>query len=232
MSEQRALVSGGCGFVGRHFVRALLDRGYSVTVVDDLSSGIEPKDWPAMSRVAESERQRFVFHKADFRDYTRTTSADFDLILHLAAVVGGRLVIEGDPLAVATDLAIDATLFNWAVRSNPLLRKVIYFSSSAVYPIDLQTRERHQSLSEDLLTFQGSIGIPDMTYGWSKLSGEFLAHHAVATYGLDVAIYRPFSGYGEDQDLSYPFPRIVQRVVRKEDPLVVWGSGDHPPPAA
>ncbi len=226
MSELRALVSGGCGFVGRHFVRALLDRGYRVTAVDDLSSGLAPQAWPAFVRVSESEQARFEFHQADFRDYTREVSADFDLIIHLAAVVGGRLVIEGDPLVVATDLAIDATLFNWVVRAARLPRKVIYFSSSAVYPIDLQSRERHQSLAEELLDFSGPIGLPDMTYGWSKLSGEYLARHAVEKYGLDVAVYRPFSGYGEDQDLSYPFPRIVRRVVDKESPLVVWGSGD------
>jgi len=207
-------------------VRALLDRDYSVTVVDDLSSGLEPQAWPDLVRVSEAERSRFELHRIDFRDYTRGATADFDLILHLAAVVGGRLVIEGDPLSVATDLAIDATLFNWAVRAPRLPRKLIYFSSSAVYPIDLQTREHHQRLSEELLTFRGSIGVPDMTYGWSKLSGEYLAHHAAEKYGLDVVIYRPFSGYGEDQDLSYPFPRIVQRVVQKESPLVVWGSGD------
>lgn len=226
MRERRALVSGGCGFVGRHFVRALLDRDYAVTVVDDLSSGLAPHVWPSSQRVSDEEQRYFTFHHADFRDYTRSTSADFDLILHLAAVVGGRLVIEGDPLSVATDLAIDATLFNWAVRAKPLPRKLVYFSSSAVYPINLQTRENHQRLPEELLSFRDSIGVPDMTYGWSKLSGEFLAHHAADTYGLNVVIYRPFSGYGEDQDLSYPFPRIVQRVVQKESPLVVWGSGD------
>ncbi|MFN7926783.1 MAG: NAD-dependent epimerase/dehydratase family protein [Blastocatellia bacterium] len=70
------------------------------------------------------------------------------------------------------------------------------------------------------------LGMPDMTYGWSKLTGEFLARHAAAKYGLDVVIYRPFSGYGEDQDFSYPFPSVVRRVGSGEAPIIVWGSGD------
>ena len=65
-----------------------------------------------------------------------------------------------------------------------------------------------------------------MTYGWSKLTGEFLAGFAVRKYGLDVSIFRPFSGYGEDQDFTYPFPSIVRRVAQKESPIVVWGSGE------
>ena len=114
-------------------------------------------------------------------------------IVHLAAVVGGRLTIDGNPLKVATDLAIDATFFNWVVKHRPFPRKVLFFSSSAAYPIAEQSQHHHRPLSEQLIDFNGYLGVPDMTYGWAKLTGEFLARHAVETYGLDVVIYRPFS---------------------------------------
>lgn len=136
------------------------------------------------------------------------------------------MTIEGDPLKVATDLAIDADLFNWAVKTKPKPRKVIYFSSAAAYPIKLQTSSYSQTLSEDLIAFDDRLAMPDMTYGWSKLTAEYLAEFAARSYGLDVVTYRPFSGYGEDQDFSYPFPSILRRVGRKESPIVVWGSGD------
>jgi len=64
-----------------------------------------------------------------------------------------------------------------------------------------------------------------MTYGWSKLTGEFLAQVAAKNYGISVACVRPFSGYGEDQDLSYPTPAIAARAARKENPFEVWGTG-------
>jgi nucleoside-diphosphate-sugar epimerase len=168
-----------------------------------------------------------TFHFADFRDYAKEASADFDLVVHLAAVVGGRMTIEGDPLAVATDLAIDATLFNWLVKQKQTARKLLYFSSSAAYPIGEQTQANNRPLAEELIDFDSfQLGMPDMTYGWSKLTGEFLARHAAEKYGLNVVTYRPFSGYGEDQDFTYPFPSVVRRVGQGEAPIIVWGSGE------
>lgn len=227
MSRPKALVTGGCGFVGRHFVNWLINHGYQVTAVDDLSTGLAPESWPEHLKVSGKKKKYFTFHFVDFKEFVKKSPADFDLIVHLAAVVGGRMMIEGDPLKVATDLAIDAMLFNWVVKQRPLPRKVLFFSSSAVYPIGDQTPEHHHPLSEELIDFtQERIGIPDMTYGWSKLTGEFLAGYAAQMHGLNVAIYRPFSGYGEDQDFTYPFPSIVRRVAKKESPIIVWGSGD------
>ena len=222
----RALVTGGCGFVGRHMAVELHNRGYSVTAVDDLSAGLHPERWPRSLAGAIEGSTRFDFIESDVRTYVRESNADFDLVAHLAAVVGGRLVIESSPLLVATDLAIDADLFNWMVQP-PCPSKVLYFSSSAAYPINLQTRDSRTRLTEASIDLGGgNIGVPDMTYGWSKLTGELLARFAAEKHGLDVVCYRPFSGYGEDQDLSYPFPSIMQRVARGDDPLVVWGSGD------
>jgi GDP-L-fucose synthase len=214
---------GGCGFVGRRFCRRFLDYGYDVVAVDSMIAGVDPHHWFAQP----SSRNRLTFVKADVRDFFRTEPASsFDLVVHCAAVVGGRLLIDGDPLAVATDLAIDADLFNWIVRGNDK-PKLIYFSSSAVYPIELQTKANHCALSESLTNFDTTrVGLPDLTYGWAKLSGEYLARFAAKHYGLDVVIYRPFGGYGEDQSFDYPFPSIICRIVTGENPVTVWGSGD------
>jgi nucleoside-diphosphate-sugar epimerase len=65
-----------------------------------------------------------------------------------------------------------------------------------------------------------------MTYGWTKLTGEFLAKIAASHYGIHITCIRPFSGYGEDQDLTYPTPAIARRAALKEDPFEVWGTGN------
>ena len=125
------------------------------------------------------------------------------------------MTIEGDPLKVATDLAIDAMLFNWVVKEKLIPRKLLYFSSSAAYPIKEQTSSNNRLLSENMIDLNKKIELPDMTYGWAKLTGEYLAQFAAEKYGLNVVIYRPFSGYGEDQDFTYPFPSVIRRAARK-----------------
>ena len=223
----RVLITGGCGFVGRHFTKRFLDDGASVTFVDDLSASRAVSFWPSFLCPLVAQQKQLTQHYEDVRNWFRrstSVASDYDLIIHCAAVVGGRLTIDGDPLKVATDLSIDAGFFNWVVRGKP--SKVIYFSSSAVYPVELQTQRMHVQLGEGIVRIGNRIAMPDQTYGWAKLSGEVLAGHARESYGLDVAVYRPFSGYGEDQDSSYPMPAICARAVRRENPMTIWGSGE------
>ena len=143
-------------------------------------------------------------------------------MFHFAAIVGGRATIDGDPMKVALDLAIDALFFRWICLHKP--SRVLYPSSSAAYPVDLQTESDAIALSESDIDFK-KMGQPDMTYGWTKLTGEYLASIAASHYGVSVTCIRPFSGYGEDQDLSYPVPAIARRAALLENPFEVWGSG-------
>jgi len=239
------LISGACGFVGRNMVkRVYRTTSDKIFMVDDLSIGTHPSTWMDYS-VSEKtgdlevlgEDQRIYFWKGDFRDllfklrmnpgYIQDTyDLDFERfsdVFHFAAIVGGRLKIEGDPMAVALDLSIDAEFFYWACQHQP--KRVLYPSSSAAYPVSLQSPSGAIALSEPDIDFNKNLGVPDMTYGWSKLTGEFLARIASKHYGIAVVCIRPFSGYGEDQDLSYPVPAIAARAARRENPFEVWGSG-------
>lgn len=249
------LVSGGCGFVGRNLVKRLLRTTHDrVIVVDDLSVGMAPAEWPmpeggtllggSPKRTQGKiefwgEDEQMIFYNGDFRDFLRGMMGDaqwlaqtfgltdferFADVFHFAAIVGGRAKIDGDPMMVALDLSIDAEFFYWAVRHKPA--RVMFPSSSAAYPVNLQGEGDYVALKEsDIDWTGGNLGQPDMTYGWSKLTGEYLAQIAAQYYDLHVASVRPFSGYGEDQDLSYPIPAIAARAAGKEDPFEVWGTG-------
>jgi len=223
----KILITGGAGFVGRRFVKYFLDKKYEVIVVDSIvekTGGLDPNNgWPLFSPF---DYKNFIFHNLDCRNwFIKNKNENFDYVLHLAAIVGGREMIEKNPLAVAEDLSIDSDFWNWCRSSKP--GKVICFSSSACYPIHLQTSKNYRLLKEDDIDFTANIGVPDLSYGWSKLTCEYLAKLAYQYYGIKSVIYRPFSGYGEDQDLNYPFPSLCQKIFRSEkvDTINVWGSG-------
>lgn len=228
------LVSGGCGFVGRNLVKRLLKTTQdTVFMVDDLSAGKDPETWlEDTSSVAHHDLKiyadgRLIFQKQDFRKFLISIMEDayflnkkygfdfskFSDIFHFAAIVGGRAKIDGDPMMVALDLSIDAEFFHWVCDYKP--GRVMYPSSSAAYPINKQTGTTAVALAESDIRFDSNLGQPDMTYGWSKLTGEYLAQIAAKYYGISVACVRPFSGYGEDQDLTYPVPALAARAAKK-----------------
>lgn len=225
---RKILITGGAGFVGRHFVKHFLTQGDEVHCVDPivpLTGGIDPaKGWPLFE---PRDFSQFHFCKEDCRGwFQRVQSTDFDYAFHLAAMVGGRDMIENNPLAVADDLSIDSSYWQWARIAKPA--KTICFSSSAAYPIKFQRAEGYQLLTEDMIEFGMDIGMPDMTYGWAKLTHEYLARLAYQKHGIKSVSYRPFSGYGEDQDDAYPFPSICKRALSNKgaERLSVWGTGD------
>lgn len=192
-----ALVTGSEGFAGRHYVRLLEDRGYDVAR-NDISLG------PSCDALK-------LFSTEDRR---------FDLVIHCAAVVGGRQLIDGPGLALAVDLQLDAALFRWALRTRP--GRIVYVSSSAAYPVTHQQLAHRYALREDDLSLT-SPGMPDQLYGWAKLTGEILCARARGE-GLAVTVIRPFSGYGEDQDPAYPFRAFAERARAREAPFEIWGS--------
>jgi nucleoside-diphosphate-sugar epimerase len=225
---KKILITGGAGFVGRRFVKYFLENGDKVIVVDNIApftGGIDPKNgWPLFNPY---DYKNFKFYKEDCRVwFNRFKDKEIDYSLHLAAMVGGRQVIENNPLIVADDLSIDSHYWQWAKINKP--KKNICFSSSACYPIKLQTKNNYRLLKEKDVNFKNDISIPDLTYGWAKLTSEYLAKIAYEKHGLKSVCYRPFSGYGEDQDLSYPFPSICRRVLdnKNKNNLTVWGSGN------
>lgn len=196
----KILITGSEGFVARGFRRLLKD--HDITGVD----------------IKEPTFDNGI--KMDCRELFKVCDVQFDLVIHTAAIVGGREMIENEPLAIGSDLSIDAEMFNWAVKTNQ--PKVVYFSSSAAYPVILQ-RDAYK-LKESNINLE-ELFMPDVMYGWTKITGEMLAV-AARKKGVKVYVFRPFSGYGADQDLTYPFPSFIKRAKDKQDPFEIWGDGN------
>ena len=243
--QQVTLVTGGCGFVGRHLVQNLIADGGDVWILDNLFTGKSPHLWlegfaketGKFYTVYKKGSQSVTFVEQDAIDFFRTHLAEsgeyslphFEEIYHLAAIVGGRAVlIEENPILVATNEIIDALFFQWVSANKDNVGRILYVSTSVAYPKAMQDRGKHVAMKEEYLKIidSGSVGLPESIYGWIKLAGEYLAQVAAQKYGISVVCVRPFSGYGEEQDLDYPIPSIALRAAKREDPLTVWGSGD------
>jgi nucleoside-diphosphate-sugar epimerase len=189
----KILITGHKGFVGKYFMKKYAEHQI---VGIDLKDGYDCRDF-----------------------FKQNPDTKFDLVIHLAAIVGGRMTIEGNPLAVADDLSIDSEFMQWCLKTKP--GRVVYFSSSAAYPIKLQKSEYYLKETDiDLM----DCSTPDMTYGWAKLTGEFCLQY-LEQAGIKVHVFRPFSGYGTDQDLDYPFPSYINRAKLHLDPFDIWGDG-------
>lgn len=197
---KRALVTGSAGFIGRHMVEELERRGYAVDGAD-LTDCIDAHQ---------------VFRSP--------ITPRYDLVVHAAYHVGGRAAIDGVNTNFARNVALDGAMFDWAVRTRQ--RKVLYFSSSAVYPVKYQTSKYftthpHRALREADVNPHEPM-LPDKGYGWAKLTGERLAEDAEFN-GLPITVVRPASGCSAHQDPTYPFPAIAARVALKDAPVRIWG---------
>jgi nucleoside-diphosphate-sugar epimerase len=209
-----AFVTGSAGFVGRHMVKTLELQGYDVFTCDTRDQK-DPHD------------MLDVLPKLDHK---------FDLVVHCAYLVGGRQTIEGIPMALPYNLSLDAAIAQWALQTQQ--GRLLYFSSSAAYPIKYQNPEEWSApmqlqaqlnggflpLTEDLIEWD-NCEEPDANYGWAKITGERVMQAAMQS-GLRCHIVRPFSGFGEDQGLEYPFRALAERAKKRANPFEVWGTGE------
>ncbi len=219
-SNLKCLVTGGCGFIGRHFSKKMSDLGYAVDIVDNMSSNssLLPDQWPVHLKLPV-----FTFYQEDILTFLQKTHNQYDIIIHAGAIVGGRETIENDPLLISTNITVDNALFRW-IEKNPV-KYLVYFSSSAVYPINLQTADNHRKLKlADIDVSNGVIAVPDLTYGWSKLTGEFALSILSKRTDTIISVYRPFSGFGEDQHESYPFTSIKNKVLSGKPTIEIWSD--------
>lgn len=207
-----ALVTGSSGFVGRHFVRELDRRGWRVVRCD----------------IADQNQR-------DVMELARSAQMTYDLVVHCAARSPHRKAIDTQPASMIYNQMLDAVMFEWAIRAEP--RAFLYLSSSAVYPVGLQTprgfnyrmseRDADTNLiSSGLLKVLGSMAdlAPDAAYGYVKKQGEHLADQ-LRIAGRPVHVIRPFSGYGEDQSPDYPFGRFAEQINKREPIIRIWGDG-------
>lgn len=217
-ASRKVLVTGGASFIGSHLVDALLDRGASVRVVDNLSSGRLDN----LRRHVEAGDVELI--EADLNDphVADRAVAGRNLVFHLAADHGGRGYVDLHQVACATNLLLDGLVFR-ACR-NAGVEKVVYASSGCVYPNHLQTNP-----GDILFLTEDMVGPPydaDNMYGWAKLMAEMTLRSYHDETGMKAANCRYFTVYGDRGHENHAVIAMIARAFVKQSPYVVWGTGE------
>jgi nucleoside-diphosphate-sugar epimerase len=217
-SQRRALVTGGASFIGSHLVDALVERGATVRVVDNLSSGRLAN----LSGALASGRVEFREGDLLDSDTVRDAMQGVDVVFHNAADHGGRGYIDLHQVNCSTNLILDGMVFRAAEQAG--VDKVVFASSGCVYPEHLQTDPSEVLyLTEDLVAPPYAA---DNLYGWAKLMGELTLRAYVAEGRMKAASVRYFTAYGPRCPESHAVMAMIARALTDQDPFVIWGTGE------
>jgi UDP-glucose 4-epimerase len=210
----KALVTGGAGFIGSHLCERLLESGWDVSVIDDLSTGRLSN----IEKILDNPRFRFV--EAGVRDakVTEGLAGECDAIFHLAAAVGVQLIVDKPVHTIETNIHGTEVVLEIA---NRLKKKVLLASTSEVYGKNEQV-----PFHEDDDTLLGSTRFSRWSYACSKAIDEFLAFAYHDQFGLDVVIARIFNTIGPRQVGQYGMvvPRFIEWAL-KDEPVLIYGDG-------
>lgn len=204
----KAVVTGGRGFIGSHLVDNLIDKGWKVSVIDNLSSGRE--SFP-------------INHKADYLktdvNYGSlkqlTAFEGVDYIFHLAAETRIPNCIENPMLAMKTNALGTCNILETARLVGA--KRVIFSSTAAIYGT-INQPPVHEDMPPDCLN----------PYSVSKFAGEQLCKMYSNLYGLDTAVVRYFNVYGERQPTGGQYAPVIgifQRQMCAGEPMTVVGDG-------
>ena len=217
----RVLITGGAGFIGSHLAEALLELGHHVTVIDDLSTGrfenIQDivERWPGGGGHPSF---RFAIDSITNEVVLDRLASECDVIFHLAAAVGVKLIVENPVHTIETNVMGTEAVLKTALRYRA---KVLITSSSEVYG-----KGNNLPFREDDDVVLGPTSRSRWAYAASKMVDEFLALAYYREKGLPVVIVRLFNTVGPRQTGQYGMvvPRFVQQALRGEN-LTVYGDG-------
>jgi GDP-L-fucose synthase len=211
LRDRRVLVAGGSGFVGTHFVEALLAAGARIRVPIHLR--------PMIVRDARIEQVAADLTRSE--DCLRVCQ-NIDYVVHAAGAVAAAGVTASNPMsAIATNLVLTTRLLEGAWSAG--VQRFLVFGSSTGYPAtDHPVREDEMWTGETHPSYFG--------YGWMRRYLERLSEFVAGKSTMGIALVRPTAVYGRWDDFdprtSHVIPALIRRAVAGEDPFEVWGTGN------
>lgn len=210
--KKKVIVTGGCGFIGSEVVLQLVERGYAVRVIDDLS---KPE-----SKVAQD--YEFIRYDLTDPDGLADLFHGYDLCVNMAAKIGGIGYFHKYPATILSENnKIFSHTFEAAARVG--VERMLYVSSSMVF----ESTDRFPSRESDL----ADIPVPISSYGFSKLVGEQYCRAFNDEYGLRFTIIRPFNAFGineapgDEVGYAHVIPDLTKKILSGQRPLELLGDG-------
>jgi len=215
MTATKALITGGAGFIGSYLAESLLDDGWEVFALDDVSTGSVQN----VDRLRERREFHLVVDSVLSPSVVSELVHRCDVVYHLAAVVGVQLIVEKPGQTLLTNVQGTENVLEYSVRFG---KRVLIASSSEVYG----DHPEEQLLREDARRIYGPTTARRWAYADSKAMDEFFALARHEEQGLDCVIARLFNTVGPRQSGQYGMvvPRFVGAALRGE-PLEVHGDG-------
>ena len=210
----RALITGGAGFIGSHLAERLLARGDEVIILDDLSTGSVEN----IRHLKGHERFQCVFDSIQNRMLLAELVDESDVVFHLAAAVGVRLIVESPVRTIETNVNGTQLVLEAACRKKKL---VFTASTSEVYG-----KSERVPFHEDADLVLGPTSIGRWSYAASKALDEFLSVAYWKERKQPVVIARLFNTVGPRQTGRYGMvlPNFVRQAL-EGSPITVYGSG-------
>ncbi|RMF41536.1 MAG: NAD-dependent epimerase/dehydratase family protein [Alphaproteobacteria bacterium] len=210
----RILITGGAGFIGSHLAERLIAEGHRVSVLDDLSTGSRD------NLAAIAGHPGFFFTEGSILDAPLVARmvADADVVFHLAAAVGVRLIMEEPSRGILTNVTGTERVLEACLERNT---RVFVASTSEVYG----KATKFPFSEEDDLTIGATVNLR-WSYACAKMLDEFLALAYLRERGLPVTILRFFNTTGPRQTGRYGMvvPSFVTAALQGA-PLLVHGDG-------
>ncbi len=210
----KSLITGGAGFIGSHLAEELLNQGEEVYIIDDLSTGSIEN----IEHLKEENNFHYFIDTINNEQLMAELIDKCDLIYHLAAAVGVRLIVDSPVRTIETNIAGTEIVLKLA---NKKKKKVIIASSSEVYG-----KSNDIPFNEDNDLVLGPTYMGRWSYGCSKAIDEFLAIAYYKEKKLPIIIVRLFNTVGPRQTGAYGMviPTFVKQALLGQA-ITVYGDG-------
>ncbi len=220
---KKIIITGGAGFIGSTVAKYMVNQGAEVHVIDNLWRGTLDN----INDILDDKRERPIsFVNADLTDPVACLLyiQNADIVIHLADVVAGiNFVFNNEHYIFRQNVIMNSNVLSACIKNG--IKQYVYVGTACSYPRHLQMQDKPVQFKED----QAYPALPESSYGWSKLMGEYEAELAQKDIEVGLLrlhnVYGPFSYYQPDR--AQVIPSLIRKAIEyPREEFIVWGSGE------